>query len=79
MRGKDRRLGFSKKDRKRICKNHMEEIMNKEKDWNDVTAVSMVKGPLENVTRKKMSIAIKVIKLEKAAWIVWSMCRDDIC
>ena len=57
----------------------MEEIMNKEKDWNDVTAVSMVKGPLENVTRKKMSIAIKVIKLEKAAWIVWSMCRDDIC
>ena len=44
MRGKDRRLGFSKKDRKRLWKNHMEEIMNKEKNWNDMTAVSMIKG-----------------------------------
>ena len=47
-----KRLGFSKKDRKRIWKNHME-IMNKEKDWNHVTAVSMVKGHITNVIRKK--------------------------
>ena len=79
MKRKDRRLDFSKKDRKRIWKNHMEEIMNEEKDWNHVTAVSMAKGPIKNVTRKKMSIAIKVMKLGKAAWIFWSMCRDDIC
>ena len=58
MKGKDRRLDFSKKDRKRIWKNHVEEIMNKENDWNHVTAVSMVKGSIKNVTRKKMSIAI---------------------
>ena len=76
---KDRRLDFSKKDRKRIWKNHMEEIMNKEKDWNQVTAVGMVKGLIKNIIRKKMSIAIKVIKLGKAAWIFWSMCRDGIC
>ena len=54
MKRKDRRLDFSKKDRKRIRKNHIEEIMNKEKDWNHVTAVSVVKGPIKNVTRKKM-------------------------
>ena len=54
MRGKDKRLGFSsQKDRKRIWKDHMEEIMNKEKDWNQVTAVSLVKGPIKSVTRKK--------------------------
>ena len=76
---KDRRLDFSKKDKKRIWKNHMEEIMNKEKDWNQVTAVGMVKGLIKNIIRKKMLIAIKVIKLGKAAWIFWSMCRDGIC
>ena len=64
---KDRRLDFSKKDRKRIWKNHMEEIMNKEKDWNQVIAVGMVKGLIKNIFRKKMSIAIKVKKLGKAA------------
>ena len=32
MKRKDRRLDFSKKDKKRIWKNHMKEIMNKEKD-----------------------------------------------
>ena len=79
MKRKDRRLDFSKKDKKRIWKNYMKDITNKEKDWNHVTAVSMVKGPIKNVTRKKMPIAIKVMKLGKAAWIFWSMCRDDIC
>ena len=53
MRGKDRRLGFSRKDRKRIWKNHMEGIMNKEKEWNHVTAISMVKESIKNVTCKK--------------------------
>ena len=32
MRGKDERLNFSEKDRKRMWKNHMKEIMNKEND-----------------------------------------------
>ena len=53
MKRKYRRLDFSKKNRKRVWKNQMEEIMNKEKDWNHVTAVSMVKGLIENVTWKK--------------------------
>ena len=40
MRGKEGRLGCSKKDRKRIWKNHMEQITNKENDWDHVTAGS---------------------------------------
>ena len=32
MRGKDKKLGFSEKDRKRIWKNHMEKIMNEVND-----------------------------------------------
>ena len=67
MRGKDGRLGFSEKDRKRIWKNHMEEIMNKENNWDNVTEASMVEGPIKNVTREEMAIAIKVMKPGKTA------------
>ena len=63
MRGKDRRLDFSEKDRK----NNMEEIMNKENDWDCVTAASIVEGPIKNATREGMAIAIIVIKPRKAA------------
>ena len=40
MSGKD--LGFGEKDRKRISKNYMEEIMNKENDWDHGTEASRV-------------------------------------
>ena len=53
VRGKDGRLGFSEKDRKRIWKNHMKEIMNKENDWDHVTAASMVEGPIKMLPAKK--------------------------
>ena len=33
MREKDGTLGFSEKDRKRIWKNYVEQIVNKESDW----------------------------------------------
>ena len=43
------------------------EIMNKENDWDYVTAASMVKGPIKNVTRQEIAIVIKVMKPGKAA------------
>ena len=67
MGGKDEGLGFSEKDRKRIWKNHMEEIINKENQWEHLTATSMVEGPMKNVTREEMAIAIKMIKPGKEA------------
>ena len=62
MRGKDERLGFREKDRKRIWKTYMEDIMNKENAWDHVTAASMVEEPINNVTHKEMAIAIKMMK-----------------
>ena len=59
---KDGSLGFSEKDRKRILKNLIEEIMNKENDWDHVTAASMVEGRIKYFTREEMTIAIKVMK-----------------
>ena len=76
MSGKDGRLGFSEKDRKQIWKNHMEEIMNKENDWDRVTAASVVEGPIKNVTCEEMAIAIKVMTPGKAAGPSAAWCRD---
>ena len=44
MRGKDRRLGFNENNRK----NHMEEIMKKENDWDHMTDVGMLEGLVKN-------------------------------
>ena len=67
MRGKDGKLGFREKDRKRIWKNHMKEIMNEENEWGQVTVTSMIEGLIKNVTRDEMAIAIKVMKPGMAA------------
>ena len=63
----DGRLGFSEKDRKRLWINQMEEIMNKEKDWNHKTEASMIECSGKNVTQEEMAIAIEVMKSGKAA------------
>ena len=47
----------------------MEEIVNKENDWDHVTGAGMVEGPIGNVTREEMAIAIKVMKpCRKGSW-----------
>ena len=46
--------------------NHMQQIMNKENDWDQVTEASMVEVPIKNVIREEMAIAIKVMKPGKA-------------
>ena len=67
MRDKDKRFGFNEKNRKRIWKNYMEEIMNKENDWDHATTACIIEGPIKNVTREEIAMAIKVMKLGKAA------------
>ena len=59
MRGIDGRIDFGEKDRKRMWKNHMEEIMNKENCWVNVTSACMTEKPIKNVTHEEMVIAIK--------------------
>ena len=41
--------------------------MNKENDRDHVTAASMVQGPIKNVVREEMAIAIKMMIPGKAA------------
>ena len=56
IRDKDGEFGFSEKDRKRTCKNHMKEIMNKENDWAHMTEVNMVEGLIGKVIHEEMVI-----------------------
>ena len=56
MRGKDKKSGLSKiKNRKRIWKNHMEEIMSKEHDWDGMTEDNITKKPIEKAIREELS------------------------
>ena len=64
---KDGKFSFGKKDRKRIWKNLMEEIINEEHDWDHNAKSNTVEGIIENATRKEMVIAIKAIKPGKTA------------
>ena len=67
MRGRDGRLAFSEKDRGRIWREHMEQIMNEENEWDQITQVDVVEGPIERVTREEVTKAIGAMKSGKAA------------
>jgi len=53
LRGKDGRLSFSEVDRGKIWKDHMEEIMNVENEWDHRMEVDVVEGPIEKLPVKK--------------------------
>ena len=48
--GSDARLNFSKKDRGRVGKEHMERIMNEENEWDQNVQADLVEGPVERVS-----------------------------
>ena len=52
--------------------------MNKENDWDYVTAASMVERPIENVTHEEMMITINVMKTGKAAEPS-EVCAEVVC
>ena len=53
------------------------EIMNKENDWDHVTAASMVKGPIKNVTREEITICTNQQPPQRGGavpgpvWVAW--------
>ena len=48
-------------------KNYIEEILNKENDWDRITKVIMAKGLIEKVAREEMLRARKTMEQGKAA------------
>ena len=56
-----------KKDRKIIWKNHTEEIVNKENDWDHMKEANIMEGSIEKVAYQEIVILLKAMKLGKAA------------
>ena len=67
MKDKDGRLVVSEKDRGKLCKEHMEKIMNVENEWDQMVEADMVEGPVEGVTDEEVMEAMHKMKLGKAA------------
>ena len=51
LRGRDGRLGSIEEDRAKIWKEHMENIMNKENEWDQMVRTE-VEGPVERVCKE---------------------------
>ena len=65
-RGRDGRLGFIEEDRAKIWKEHMEEIMNEENEWDQMVETDVVEGSVEKVARNEIVEAMQMIKSGKA-------------
>ena len=65
--GSDSRLNFSKKDRGRVWKEHMERIMNEENEWDQNVQADLVEGPVERVSRGEVVNKLGKMKAENTA------------
>ena len=65
--GSDLRLNFSKKDRGRVWKEHMERIMNEENEWDQNVQADLVEGPVERVSRGEVVNELGKRKAENTA------------
>ena len=55
-------MGFIEEDRAKILKEHMEEIMNEENEWDYMVETDVVKGPVEKVVRNEIVEAMQRMK-----------------
>ena len=66
LRRKERQLGFIEEDCAKIWKEHMEKIMNEEKEWSQMMETNVEDGSMEKVVRKEMVEAMQKMKSRKA-------------
>ena len=67
MKGSDGRLSFSEKERGKVCKEHMERIMNEENEWDQKVEADLVEGLVERVSREEVVKTIREMKAGKGA------------
>ena len=47
-------MGFTEEDKAKICKEHMEYVVNEENEWGQMMETDVVEGPVKKVTRKEI-------------------------
>ena len=66
MRGNDGTLYLNEKDRVKLWKAHMSQIMNEDIEWDQIADAGVVEGPIERVMREDIMEAFKYLKIGKA-------------
>ena len=62
LRRRDGRLNFIEEDSAKICKEHMEKIMNEKNEWGQMMEIDVAEGPVEKVARNEIVEAMQKIK-----------------
>ena len=70
MKGRDGKLRFSEEDRGKIWKEYMEDLMNKENDWDQDVKSEVIEGPIERISQAEVSLALKGMKSRKASGLL---------
>ena len=60
----------SKKDQKRVWKEHMKKSKNKENAWDQKTKIGIVEGLVEEVSLEEITNVIKKMKFGKASGLL---------
>jgi len=63
--GKDGKLGFNENACRKIWKEHMEQIMKEDNEWDHATEADMKEGPVERITHDEIVKAIGSMKTRK--------------
>ena len=77
MRGNDRKLCFSEKERGKVWKYYMKNIMNEENDWHHNVEGDAVEGPVVCVSREEVLQALN--ENMKRHWTFRSITRVYCC
>ena len=64
------KLCMDERERARVWKNHMEEVMNEENEWDGDVEVDVTHGPIEKVMMEEVEKVVKEMKLRKAAGVL---------
>jgi len=67
IRGKYDKLGFNENARRKVWKEHMEQIKNEENEWDHATEADMIEGPVERIIHDEIVKAIGNMKTRKAS------------
>ena len=66
LNGRNGWLGFIEEDRAKICKEHIERIMNEENEWDQMVETDVVEGHVEKMARNEIVEAMHTMKSGKA-------------
>ena len=79
IKDKNGKVVFAENDRKRMWKEHMKAIMNKENPWDGMVNVEVVVGSIEPFAMNEVERALGIMKKWQGQWINWNCQEAPSC